>query len=429
MKKAIYFLTIALFAACTNDEEMNLLTENLPEESVSVEKRSFQEALEVAQGAPEIFGGTTTRGELKQVTLANTQYIISEATTRSESPDTLMYVFNYEDNQGFAVVSANKSTEPLIAVTEQGTYDENIKTENPAFGMYMDMAEQYVSARSGILGPNDTLIIFREHKIERDTSEIIRINPKVMTRWGQTGYEATYTPNGFSGCSNTAMAQIMTYFGHPTQLTINYSNATISSLALNWNEIKVHNISHSKQLCNANENAHTTIGHLLRQLGELNQSEYLTTATSTYAYKVLNSFSSLGYSTSTIIDYSGESLYSQLSENKLFYMRGSRLLANGSYSGHAWVVDGYLKHRIIVSEWSRDANLFGAEWELISEGEPYYIEYYHMNWGWDGNCNGYFKTEVFETNKATEYDNTNSSFNNQIQRNYEYIVQYFTVTR
>jgi hypothetical protein len=104
-------------------------------------------------------------------------------------------------------------------------------------------------------------------------------------------------------------------------------------------------------------------------------------------------------------------------------------LANGSYSGHAWVVDGYLKHRIIVSEWSRDANLFGAEWELISEGEPYYIEYYHMNWGWDGNCNGYFKTEVFETNKATEYDNTNSSFNNQIQRNYEYIVQYFTVTR
>lgn len=70
MKRLYYLFTIALFVACTNDEEMNLLTENLTEESVSVEKRSFQEALEVAQNAPKIFGGTTTRGELKQVTLA-----------------------------------------------------------------------------------------------------------------------------------------------------------------------------------------------------------------------------------------------------------------------------------------------------------------------------------------------------------------------
>lgn len=429
MKKLLYLMAIASFVACTNDEEMNLLTETMPEESVSVEKRSFQEALEVAQNAPEIFGGTTTRGELKQVTLADTQYIISDASTRNDAPDTLMYVFNYEDNQGFAVVSANKSTEALIAVTEQGNYNEETEIDNPGFGMYMDMAEQYVSARGGFLGPNDTLIIFREHKIEIDTTEIIRINPKVMTRWGQTGYEATYTPNGYSGCSNTAMAQIMTYFCHPTQLTINYSNATISSLSLNWDEIKTHNISHSKQLCNANENAHTTIGHLLRQLGAINKSDYLTTGTSTYADDVINSFSSLGYSTSTLTNYSGESIYSQLAENKLFYMRGSRLLENGTYSGHAWIVDGYLKHRIIVSEWSRIANLWGAEWELISEGEPYYTEYYHINWGWDGNCNGYFKNEVFETNKAIEYDNINSNFNNQIQRNYKYIVKYFTVTR
>lgn len=54
---------------------------------------------------------------------------------------------------------------------------------------------------------------------------------------------------------------------------------------------------------------------------------------------------------------------------------------------------------------------------------------FDFNWGWDGNCNGYFKNEVFETNKAIEYDNINSNFNNQIQRNYEYIVKYFTVTR
>ena len=35
----------------------------------------------------------------------------------------------------------------------------------------------------------------------------------------------------------------------------------------------------------------------------------------------------------------------------------------------------------------------------------------YINWGWDANCNGYFKNEVFETNKAIEYDNINSNFN------------------
>ena len=53
----------------------------------------------------------------------------------------------------------------------------------------------------------------------------------------------------------------------------------------------------------------------------------------------------------------------------------------------------------------------------------------YINRGWDANCNGYLKNEVFETNKAIEYDNINSNFNNQIQRNYKYIVKYSTVTR
>ena len=427
MKKLLYLMAIASFVACTNDEEMNLLTENLTEESVSVEKRSFQEALEVAQNAPEIFGGTTTRGELKQVTLANTQYIISEATTRSESPDTLMYVFNYEDNQGFAVVSANKSTEALIAVTEHGTYNEETEIENPAFGMYMDMAEQYVSTRGGMI-INPTLPIIKEHKVEHDTT-VLYVAPKVATRWGQTGVEGSYTPNGYSGCANTAMAQIMCYFGHPTQLSINYPNAPISSLTLNWSAIKEHNIQHLLQSCNASEIAHNSIGYLHRQLGHLNESTYYQEGTSTLTTVVRNTFRTLGYNVSSLNSYNTESLYSSLVNNNLIYMRGEclNIVADNdtTFVGHAWVVDGYHKFRVVTSEWSRDANLFGAEWELIREYESYTPEYYHINWGWDGSCNGYFAAGVFATNEAVGYDNPYNFFEND----FKYNVLYFTVTR
>ena len=223
MKKLFSLLVVASFVACTNDEEMNLLIENLPEESVSVEKRSFQEALEVAQNVPEIFGGTTTRGELKQVTLANTQYIIGEATTRNEAPDTLMYVFNYEDNQGFAVVSANKSTEALIAVTEQGNYNEETTTNNPGLALYMDMAKNYV-ARGGILPPGSSIggggLPITEQK-EETTTSTTDYGPLLEVRWGQNwpyNFYCKKNDNSLTntGCVPTALAQIFSYTGYPT---------------------------------------------------------------------------------------------------------------------------------------------------------------------------------------------------------------------
>lgn len=430
MKKIFFLLAIASFVACTNDEEMNLLTENLPEESVSIEKRSFQEALEVAQQTIDMFATAETRANDSQrkIALSNTRYITNKTTTRNGKPDTLMYIFNFEDNQGFSIISANKATEPLLAQTEQGSYNENTENENPAFGMYMDLAEQYVSARGGILNPSDTLIIFREHKIEHDTT-VIYVSPKISTRWGQTGCEATYTPNGYSGCSNTAMAQIMTYFGHPTQLSINYPNAPISSLSLNWNAIKEHNIQHLLQSCNASENVHNSIGYLHRQLGHLNGSTYHQGATSTLITAVRNTFSTLGYNVSNINYYNAESIYSSLGNNNLIYMRGECMNIGAdndtTFVGHAWIVDGYYKYRIVTSEWSRNANLFGAEWELLREYESYTPEYYHMNWGWDGFCNGYFAAEVFATNEAVEYDNSY----NFIENDFKYNVLYFTTKK
>lgn len=269
MKKLFFLLAIVSFVACTNDEEMNLLTENLPEESVSVEKRSFQEALEVAQNAPEIFGGTTTRGELKQVTLADTQYIISDASTRNDAPDTLMYVFNYEDNQGYAVVSANKNTEALIAVTEQGTYNEETETNNPGLALYMDMAKSYV-ARGGILPPGSTIIgggglPLTEEKTETTTTITADYGPLLEVRWGQEEPYNTYcysSSNQLSptGCVATALAQIFSYTGYPTSMTINYNSSNIHTLNINWNTFKGHFCSNDA--CSCTSTTHTIGGNV-----------------------------------------------------------------------------------------------------------------------------------------------------------------------
>lgn len=425
----LLLLPCFVLIGCSNQEDPleSDTTIDYFENKTVFQKRSFDEALKIAKQSVGAFALSETRANVpqKRISLPDTKYIIKTSTRNVSENDTLMYVFNFENNQGFTVISANKATEPILAQTEMGTYDENIEVENPAFGMYMDIAEQYVL---NTITPIDTTVSsLKEFKIVKDTIETMRVAPKIALRWGQTGCEATYTTNGYSGCSNTAMAQIMSYFNYPTNLSITYPNAIISTLSLNWNDIKMHNVSHSKQTCSATNDSHNVIGHLLRQLGHLNLSNYYVDGTSTYIFDVRNSFSSLGYTVSDIINYSGENLYSLLANNNLFYMRGDRIKDNGDLVGHAWVVDGFLQHKITVSEWSRD---FGSiMWKLLTTYEPYYVGYYHMNWGWDGNCNGYFLADVFATNQAVEYDNANNNFNNTTNRNYCYNVKYFYVTK
>ena len=107
--------------------------------------RSFDEALQIAQSSISLVDGTgqTRSGSPRKIDLNNWKIFENDLKTRanSNSNDTLMYVFNFEDNQGFAIVSASKETEGLIAVTESGSYDPSTSSNIDGFNIYMDMAK------------------------------------------------------------------------------------------------------------------------------------------------------------------------------------------------------------------------------------------------------------------------------------------------
>ena len=433
MKKYLSFVFVLFLISCTNLEEFSAGKLEETRKEVNQTRRSFKEALEIAKKSIGLFSPETRAENERKIDLNETKYILSDIQSRNGVKDTLMYVFNFDNNKGFSVISANKGTEPLLALTEQGFYENGItEVEVPAFGLFMDMAENYVASTCGFTLPEIDMDVPMEIKQVDDTIEVVRIAPKVSTRWGQTGCEATYTPNGYSGCSNTAMAQIMSYFCFPSEIEITYPNASISSLLLNWFSMKFHNVSHNKQTCTASSSAHDAIAHLHRELGNLNNSEYLNEGTSTNTNNVRESFMNLGYTVSTIRDYGDENIHSLLANDKLLYIRGSRIkeIKEGNdtiYSGHGWVLDGYLKHKILMTDWVRKVG--ETEWTLYMKYEPYYTEYYHMNWGWDGNCNGFFQAGVFNSCRVLENDNITGSFDNNINKDYRYKVRYFSVTK
>ncbi len=414
----ITVLSALLFIACTSENHLEPI--NKVDQKVS-SLRTLDEARKIAIDAIGMLSGPETRSLIKRE-IADLHYVINPVTKSGDSADTLLYVFDYADNQGFAVVSANENTEPLLAVTEKGSYETAMAEDNGGFKMFMDMAEDYVTPMAidpdtPIIPVDTTLSQMMEYRIVRDTIAIYTLNPKVTVQWGQSGIEGKYAPNHLSGCSNTAMAQIMSSFAYPSSIVINFSDTTFTQL-LDWSQINKHKDKYSHYQCTANEDAHESISLLMRQLGHLNCSEYIDTdtlvATSTFAHNVRNTFIQFNYSVSEIQNYNYSILQESLDGSNVLYMRGERIVVdeNGNEytSSHGWIADGSVTYTI------RNTTYWKYRYEFDwHPSDSYDTErtYLHLNWGWNGNCNGYFYLGVFDTSSGI-YDNYDYPYGNNV---------------
>ena len=189
--------------------------------------RSFDEALQIAQSSISLVDGTgqTRSGSPRKIDLNNWKIFENDLKTRanSNSNDTLMYVFNFEDNQGFAIVSASKETEGLIAVTESGSYDPSTSSNIDGFNIYMDMAKEYI--QNSMLQANGERLAPTPFRRDSLVYHHNKFGPYINVYWGQTHPEGEFCPNGVAGCSITATAQIMSYYQTPTSIDLTYENA------------------------------------------------------------------------------------------------------------------------------------------------------------------------------------------------------------
>ncbi len=423
MKKIILLFSLCVIAmACSQEESFDLIPESHDSNQSSV--RSFEEALEIAQNAGSVFSKAVSQNSeakkakslipTKTVEMSNYKIICSSSRKiKDNQADTLLYVFNYEDQRGFAIVSANKETEGLLAMTESGSYNENSE-ENELSGIdfFMTLAKNYAMRGGGGMEP-----LIPVYTIDTIYSEVY---PLISVKWGQSIPEGIYCPNGIAGCVNTAMAQIMSYYEYPQSINLTYENADITSQALDWTEMKKHILyylqnGHEYSLyCTANDSAHNAIGRLCRQLGHLNNSIYFTDGSGTGVYSetyVKPTFQFLGYNCNNWNNYSSGNTKSYLDANKPIFFIGRRENSSGTTSGHAWVVDGY--YRMTISKFY-----------FTGEVETRNIMYNHVNWGWRGINNGYFLDNVFNTADYYLLDPnpSNASVSYNYNQNIRYIV-------
>lgn len=415
---------LLLMASCASQHDDALNYTNETQTTVS-SNRSIAEAIEIAQHAVNLLP-VTSRSAIS-VDAHDVVVIRSSKSSRSGQSDTLLYAVNNEDNKGFTLVAAPKNVEPIIAITNEGTYGSDETFGNENFQFALAAAQQYIEEKS----ENSTASLVVLDTIK--TSDLYAENfqtPRIRLKWGQLWPQNIYCPNKVAGCVPVAISQICSYFSEPSQIDLTFDERDKDIQELNWTDIKCHILTDTTQCmhqfsrlkapsrsisttypsitlpnCMASDSAHYAIGRLVRQIGVIAKCHYNDGATGAFGEDAISAIESV-LSDKTFTEFNetsgGDNCYQYMKDDGVAMVLGT----NGIGSGHAWVADatGYIDYFVNEPQYDEET---GEHYTVKTlEDTEHYI---HYNWGWNGNCNGYFLVGIFAPGEAFRYDNNTSN--------------------
>ena len=329
---------------------------------------------EAAQKAQAFINGKNKQrpGGPRRVKLAHRQMKLVQAAQENA----LYYVFNVGEEDGFVIVSGDDRTPAVLGYTDSGSFSTNQMPDN---------------MRAWLQGYADQIAWLQAHpEVENEvflagTPVKQPIEPLVATVWNQNSPYNDLCPEyatgekSATGCVATAMAQVMKYHEWPQAQTSavpgydkDYSNsscipvAALPATTFSWDMVDDYRAGYSSA-------QGTAVATLMQYCGaslKMNYGEQSGTNTALVAGALKDYFD---YASTTT--YKDRSYYSYANWIELLYnelAQGRPMVYSGQSSGggHAFVCDGY-------------------------EGE----DYFHINWGWGGMSDGYFKLSALNPNE------------------------------
>ena len=269
------------------------------------------------------------------------------------------YVFNLGEQEGFVIASSDDRTPAVLGYADKGSFESENMPENMRAWL-QSYSDQINATRAD--APNNTTELGRS------------IAPMIESTWGQDAPYNNKCPqltgvHCVTGCVATAMAQVIAYHRYPSQTIQEIPTYNTRSANLQVDAIPVTSIDWDQMMPNYSNNTTETqkdaISTLMQLCGSSLQMDYTPYNSGAYSVSVAQALKRyFGYSSTTRNvkrnDYTAEEwdrlIYAEL-------LGGRPVIYGGTSSagGHEFVIDGY------------DGN-----------------GYFHVNWGWLGNDNGYF---------------------------------------
>lgn len=278
------------------------------------------------------------------------------------------YAFNLTGKRGFVIVSGNDQTDGILGYADQGEFDYDNMPEN--MRVWLEQYAQSIEAISkGVLRP--------ARNIAGHPTEVVE--PLITSMWGQKDPYNSMCPQVNStrcpaGCTAVAMAQVMRYHHFPTTSTNVIPAYTTSSLGIDMPELQSTTFDWDKmpdQLSSDTpQESIDEVAKLLLYCGQATEMNYDATGSGAFT-DILPQRMPQYFNYPKTIHYVYRKSYSEEEWDSLLV----RELTNGrpviytAYTnlgaGHTFVCDGY-------------------------DGQGLY----HINWGWLGAGNGYYRISV-----------------------------------
>lgn len=310
------------------------------------------------------------------------EYILRNSVTRTTDIDTLAYVFNMKEDMGFAIIARKYCENPVLAYSETGHFDQTYSSVKDCFvdPLVDYLAEGYYP---GVPCPpigNQTFI-----------SMCTPILGKSLGQWEPFNKYVSYDHPGFPvGCVAVATAQIAL---HSADTLADFHGRTVYLESIR-NGLKFRASSSTSGVPSyknrfgpdySYEESLDSLGKFLYLLScdlntrydeSHNPDGTISRSSVAHSGNSLTLLRRLGFEAkSNYIEFDAQEAATLLAAQCLVYIDGRNI--KNTVFGHGFIADGYEK-TIYVD----------------GSGEAIYL---HIDWGWEGTSNGYFKGEVFES--------------------------------
>ena len=383
---------------------------------------------------------------IKDVTLLTSDDLRASVATRSGSANNdknipLAYIVNYADNKGYAILAADTQLPPVIAIGDSGVFSTD--------GFLQYISGEYNTRLSEELNPaqelqytmvNNSLTLNGLPTIDnqitptlaRDTTMILKCMPLVPTKWGQGNPYNYYSPldedgnKCVAGCVPVAGAQVLASlcYHHNFWPTIAIDN----EFEVNWYEIN-RMIFEDTYKFNSNDTSSDAlnVAKLIRSIGKNINADYTTNSTTASTSDLVGLYTTLGIQSAQIRSSS------VVTKNDLFDMIVRKNLPvnaraddeNGN-EGHSFILDGWLRleYSLIGLHPEDMGNNFIV---YFPNNTQYQFDLVHVNFGWNGTCDGYYHPGSFDTSSDEFHDYAEEDDNAVVRPyNYDIDVRYLT---
>lgn len=223
MKSNFFLLTglLVCFSGC--QEDINTF-ETHPNNNTNL---GVQKIINDATEFIESLNSSNTRSSpriVDEIEAITTNDLFEKPYSRSSVSDTLLYLINYKEDKGFALMGANNKLHRIYAISDEGNLHFSDTIENKGLAIFFDGVKYEVQNKlSNNSGPHKEIPdkdLY--YKIEPDEKISPMLWPEV-TKWSQSSPYNKYcfTSNGEQaavGCAAVAVAQVMSRFNCPTKI-------------------------------------------------------------------------------------------------------------------------------------------------------------------------------------------------------------------